>query len=121
MRGLLLSLALGLLVLAPVHAQEDRALSDNGRFTMTPASNGFLRLDTRTGSVSLCTVVNGAAECRMAADDRAALLDEIDRLRKEAASTARRAPADRPYLDQGFTYLEQLLAWMKSVIQGDKQ
>ncbi len=58
----------------------------NGRFTMTPVANGFLRLDTRTGAVSLCTVASGQAECRASADERAALEKEIGRLSKENAA-----------------------------------
>jgi hypothetical protein len=59
--------------------------SENGRYSMTPSGSGFLRLDTRTGAVSLCTVNGGNAECRAAADDRAALESEIDRLAKRNA------------------------------------
>lgn len=58
----------------------------NGRFTMTPVANGFLRLDTRTGDVSLCTVVSGQAECRASADERAALEAKIAKLSKQNAA-----------------------------------
>ncbi len=57
----------------------------NGRFQMIPTPNGFLRLDTRTGAVSLCAVSGAAAECRAAADDREALMGEVERLAKRAA------------------------------------
>lgn len=59
--------------------------AENGRFTMTPAADGFLRLDTRSGGVSLCTVSGGAAQCRSSADERAALEAEIARLSDENA------------------------------------
>ena len=75
--------------LAPALAQTPPDLAppstENGRYQMTSAANGFLRLDTRTGAVSLCTIANGGAECRAAADDRAALMAEIDRLAKRNA------------------------------------
>jgi hypothetical protein len=79
-----------MLVAAPgVRAQTSDILAppatENGRYSMTPAPNGFLRLDTRTGSVSLCTVNGTSAECRAAADDRAALTNEIERLAKRNA------------------------------------
>ncbi len=58
----------------------------NGRFAMTPVADGFLRLDTRSGQVSLCTLENGQAQCRASADERAALQAEIDRLATENAA-----------------------------------
>ena len=57
--------------------------SENGRYSMTPAPGGFLRLDTRTGVVSLCKVENGGARCAAAIEERTALQDEIDRLARQ--------------------------------------
>ena len=68
------------------------AATENGRFTMMPAGAGFLRLDTRSGAVSYCSLANGAAECRAAADDRAALMAEIDRLSRHAAQPGAAPP-----------------------------
>lgn len=59
--------------------------TDNGRFAMTPAGDGFLRLDTRNGGVSFCTVSGGVAQCRSSADERSALEAEIARLSDENA------------------------------------
>ena len=74
-----------------LHAQETPD-TENGRFALSPVTEGFVRLDTRTGAVSVCTVTGATAECRAAADDRAALLTEIDRLaRRDAAQ-----PLSRP-------------------------
>jgi hypothetical protein len=58
----------------------------NGRFAMTPLADGFLRLDTRSGQVSLCKLEAGQAQCRASADERAALEAEIDRLNRENAA-----------------------------------
>ncbi len=88
------ALAIFALALSPAMAQSP-ASGENGRFQMTPAPNGFLRLDTRTGAVSVCTLTGAAAECRAAADDRAALMDEVERLTKRNAdleSSAAKAP-----------------------------
>lgn len=70
---------------APALAQNsvDAPSSENGRYSMTPTAGGFLRLDTRTGATSLCTVENGAARCVAAAEERSALQQEIDRLSKQ--------------------------------------
>jgi FtsZ-binding cell division protein ZapB len=60
--------------------------ASSGRYTMTPVPDGFLRLDTRSGQVSLCVLQNGQAQCRASADERAALQAEIDRLATENAA-----------------------------------
>lgn len=56
--------------------------TENGRYSMSPAGDGFLRLDTRTGAVSNCTNKGGWA-CRAVPDERAALDTEIGRLQSE--------------------------------------
>jgi hypothetical protein len=83
MRAMLLSLIL-LGLIGPALAEPAvPATTENGRYSMTPVQDGFLRLDTRTGAVAMCRVVNGAPECRLAADERAALENEIGRLQAE--------------------------------------
>ena len=52
---------------------------------MTPTQGGFLRLDKETGAVSFCTVDAGLSVCRVSADERAALENEIARLRRDNA------------------------------------
>ncbi len=73
-------------------AATDAGDSANGRFVMTPVAEGFLRLDTRTGQVSLCTLRAGQAQCRASADERAALEAEIDRLARENADLKGKPP-----------------------------
>ena len=58
--------------------------TDNGRYTLSPVADGFLRLDTRTGAVSTCTSKGGWV-CRVVPDERAALDTEIGRLQSENA------------------------------------
>jgi hypothetical protein len=53
-----------------------------GRFTMQPADDGFLRLDTVTGDVSVCARTGGTFECKPVKDDRD-LQAEIGRLAAE--------------------------------------
>jgi hypothetical protein len=82
---------------APARAEASAATTDagdsaNGRFAMTPVADGFLRLDTRTGQTSLCTVSSGQVQCRSGADERAALQAEIDRLARENAGLKAAAP-----------------------------
>jgi hypothetical protein len=56
--------------------------TDNGRFTLSPVADGFLRLDTRTGAVSTCSNKSGWI-CRVVPDERAALDMEIGRLQAD--------------------------------------
>jgi hypothetical protein len=53
------------------------------RFTFQPVEGGLMRLDGDTGQVSFCTKAGDGFACRSVADDRAALQEEIDRLRRE--------------------------------------
>ena len=81
---------LSLGVALPALAQDKPAEPRDGRYTMTPAPNGFLRLDTRSGAVSLCTLRDGNVTCASSADERGALETEITRLSKENAELRER-------------------------------
>lgn len=54
-----------------------------GRFTMTPADNGVLKLDTQTGAMSMCSRKGASWACETLPDDRQKLQTEIDRLAAE--------------------------------------
>lgn len=56
--------------------------TENGRFALSPVPDGFLRLDTRSGAVSICTN-NGGWACRLVPDERSALDSEIGRLQSD--------------------------------------
>ncbi|WP_036293498.1 hypothetical protein [Methylosinus sp. PW1] len=70
--------------------------SEAGRFAMSPAEGGMLRLDKQTGAVSFCTVEGGLSVCRVAAEERAALQEEIDRLARENAQLRAKLPGAAP-------------------------
>jgi hypothetical protein len=55
----------------------------SGRFSFQPVEGGAMRLDTETGHVSLCIGAGAQLVCRSVADDRAALDEEINRLKRE--------------------------------------
>ncbi|HEV2575273.1 hypothetical protein [Methylocella sp. CPCC 101449] len=75
---------------SPALAQSLDTDTQNGRYTMTPAPDGFLRLDTRTGIVSRCTLKGDGVQCRAGADERGALNEEIDRLTRDNADLRRK-------------------------------
>jgi hypothetical protein len=54
-----------------------------GRYTLSPADGGFIRLDTTTGSMSLCSRKDGNWACEAMADAGASLRQELDRLTAE--------------------------------------
>jgi hypothetical protein len=57
--------------------------TDNGRFTFNRVEDGFLRLDTRTGLVSLCARKPVGWACHPVPDERTALEGEIARLQSD--------------------------------------
>ncbi|MBO9629989.1 MAG: hypothetical protein J7516_11195 [Shinella sp.] len=73
------NIAIGLFALLlplGVHAAEPEA----SRFQLERSGDHFVRLDKQTGAMSLCEEKDGALVCRMAADERAAYEQELDRL-----------------------------------------
>lgn len=102
----------------------DPAATENGRYAMTPAPDGFLRLDTRTGAVSLCRVENGAARCQAAAEERAALSNEIDRLARQNDALKARSEnslqlPSRQDFDRALDYAEQFMRRMMKLMRED--
>lgn len=77
-----------------------------GRFVLRDSPEGLLRMDTRSGQISICARQGGNFACRLVPDDRAALGEEIDRLKAEnealrrggATALARPAPDQRQQL-----------------------
>jgi hypothetical protein len=57
--------------------------SENGRYALSPVSDGVIRLDTRTGAVSTCNNSGAGWACYAVPDERAALDAEIGRLQTE--------------------------------------
>jgi hypothetical protein len=56
---------------------------DERRYQFNPVEGGTLRLDTRSGQVSLCSRRAAGWACALVADDRAALDQEIGRLQAD--------------------------------------
>jgi hypothetical protein len=80
-------------LIAPVMAQwalAQPALADDatpdtagGRYIFNKQADGFVRLDTRSGQVALCSQRAVGWACEAAPEDRAMLENEIARLRSE--------------------------------------
>jgi len=110
----------GLVVLLPLSAALAASEERAGRYVMTETADGFLRLDTVSGDVSLCSDRAGVWACELLPDDRkiyedeiASLAEENDVLREElgkepqaaASGDEDRLPTDEE-LDQVFGTME---------------
>ncbi|TIR35850.1 MAG: hypothetical protein E5X07_10650 [Mesorhizobium sp.] len=69
------------------------------RYRLEKSATGYVRMDTQTGAMSICEERSGQLVCKMAADERAAFQDEIDRLQNSVKA-----------LDQRVVKLENSLA-----------
>jgi hypothetical protein len=86
MRVMIVAFALGFCAL-PAAAQSPDP--DDKRFTLHKVDDGYLRLDGRSGAVSLCTRPDSGWVCRAVPDERSALESEIGRLAAENAELKR--------------------------------
>jgi len=91
MRVMIVAFALGIWA-HPAAAQSPDA--DDKRFSLHKVDDGYLRLDGRTGAVSLCARPDSGWVCRAVPDERSALESEIGRLAAENAEL-KRAMLDR--------------------------
>ncbi len=121
------------------YAQSALPAGTPGRFTMHPTDGGVLRLDTQTGVISMCRQASGSWACTMMPDDRAAVTDEIERLKAENAelktavkrleemngvppdpSTKRQSGIQLPTeeeVDKALSYVERMLKKFKDKIK----
>ena len=73
------------LALAPLVAPSAHA-NDAERYRLEKSADGYVRMDTQTGAMSICEEKEGQLVCRVAADERSAFQDEIDRLQDQVKS-----------------------------------
>jgi hypothetical protein len=62
----------------------------DGRYQLSPTSEGFLKLDSRSGAVSECKRGPDGYQCRLIPDEQPALQAEIARLAQENAALSAR-------------------------------
>jgi hypothetical protein len=63
---------------------------DADRYTMEKSANGYVRMDRRTGEMSICEERSGQLVCKLAADERSAFQDEVDRLQDRLSGVEKR-------------------------------
>lgn len=81
-RGVIV-LAIAVAALTPAAQAQPAPDGENGRYTSSQVPDGMLRLDTRTGAVSICARKDTGWTCNTVPDERAALDNEIARLQRE--------------------------------------
>jgi hypothetical protein len=86
MGPLVLAVAGTMLLCGPVLAQGAQPENEDSRFSFFRADGGYLRLDGRTGQVSLCTRREVGWLCQALPEERAALEAEIGRLQGDNAA-----------------------------------
>lgn len=80
---------------------------ENGRYRLEGTETGYVRLDTRTGALSVCNEQQGQLICKMATEDREAYENDIvdlqdrvkkleDKLAAVDAGTASATPSKLP-------------------------
>jgi hypothetical protein len=78
-----IAVAAGVLLVSGAAMAQSAPDTENGRFTLSPAGEGFMRLDTRTGAVTTCTNSSAGWACYAVPDERAAMDAEIGRLQAD--------------------------------------
>ncbi len=73
------------LLLVPFCAQ-----ADEGRYQLEKSGDSYVRLDTQSGEMSICKTQGSQLVCRVAAEERAAFQDEIDRLNRTVTDLEKR-------------------------------
>jgi len=83
----LLAVVVGAVLSAPsACAQNGQVDNEDARYTFHRADDGYLRLDGRSGQVSICTRRPAGWLCQAVPDERAALEAEIARLQSDNAT-----------------------------------
>src|SRR4029077_21112702 len=83
--GMVLVVAAAILA-GPVQADEAIPDTEGGRYVFSKKAGGFLRLDTQSGAVALCSEQPVGWACQAAPEDRGRFEDEIARLQNENAA-----------------------------------
>jgi hypothetical protein len=117
-----LILAFGAIGAAVAQSMPD---GENGRYALSPVTDGVIRLDTRTGAVSTCTNSGTGWACYLVPDERAAFDAEIGRLQadneKLRAELAAREPAVTGKTDEALPKADSLKKPEPKVAEGQNK
>jgi hypothetical protein len=98
---------------------------ENGRYTLSPVADGVVRLDTRTGAVSICSNNGIGWACYAVPDERAALDAEIGRLQSDneklKAQLAAREPTVAGKIDEPLPKSDSLKKPEPKAAEGERK
>jgi len=86
--GIAIAVATAILT-GSARAEQAAPDTEGGRYVFSKQADGFLRLDTQSGSVALCSEQPVGWACQAAPEDRAVFEREIGRLQNENAALKR--------------------------------
>ena len=113
-RTLALALPLAMIGSFGAHAQDVR-------YQLQRTDDGYARINTQTGEVSTCTERGDQLVCRMAADERAALLEEVAALEERlAALEGGRGPTGLPGdddVDRALSLMERFMRGFVGIVR----
>jgi hypothetical protein len=99
--------------------------TENGRYALSPVTDGVIRLDTRTGAVSTCSNNGNGWACYAVPDERAALDAEIGRLQadneKLKAQLASREPTVTGKIDEPLPKSDPLKKPEPKIAEGERK
>jgi hypothetical protein len=99
--------------------------TENGRYALSPVTDGVIRLDTRSGAVSTCNNTGAGWACYTVPDERAALDAEIGRLQadneKLKAQLAARDPTVTGKVDEPLPKSDSLKKPGPNVAEGERK
>jgi hypothetical protein len=101
MMRIIAALVCSIAAAAPLaRAQDAPPGGPDGRYSFREVSEGLLRLDSRTGQVSMCSRRAAGWGCQVLADERTAYEEEIARLERVNAALQKELASSRQSLDQ---------------------
>ena len=99
--------------------------TENGRYALSPAADGVLRLDTRTGAISTCNNSGAGWACYAVPDERAAMDAEIGRLQADnerlKADLASREPTVPGKIEEPLPKSDSLKKSEPKVAEGERK
>lgn len=95
------------------------------RYQLQRTDNGYVRLDTKTGSMSICKENSGQLICRMASDERAAYEGDLDALEARLKTLEAGRPAasmpDEQEFEQTLGYMERFFRRFMGIVRDFEQ
>ncbi len=113
--GLQVTLLTGLLMSMPT-----LATAQDARFAMEKTEDGYVRMDMRTGAMSLCSVQGDQIVCKMAADERSAFDADLKELENRIVALENQLKSGVPLMsnnglpteeefERGLGYMEKFM------------